>query len=121
VHLAGGHLAGGHLAGGHLAGGRLEHAGQVRGHVQGVFGQRAVHVLEHVVQNPAAAGRVVRGPGQPVDHELKLLHDEQVLRLPRLGLRGGIERALLAGARLEQRLVAAIQLVELPPRLVASR
>ena len=109
------HLAGGH-ASGHLAGGRLKHAGQVHGHVQGYFGQRAVHVLEHVVHDSAVAGRVVRGLGQPVDHELKLLHDEQVPRLSRLGLCGGAEGALLADAHLEQRLVAALQLVELPPR-----
>jgi len=58
--------------------------------------------------------------GAQGSHELKLLHDEQVLRLSRLGLCGVVEGALLADAHLEQRLVAAIQLVELPPRQIRA-
>jgi len=45
---------------------------------------------------------------------------KKILRLPRLGLRGGVEGALIADARLKQRLVAALQFIELPPRQVRA-
>ena len=44
---------------------------------------------------------------------------KKILRLPRLGLRGGVEGALIADARLKQ-LVAALQFIELPPRQVRA-